>query len=134
MADPGLRAVAMKEAIRSPMPDCTPMDLHKAAILTEERRNEFRALQAAEAGYRRGADALRQFIEEQVRKNRGLTDKELLMDALKAHPTVKPTQLVVDALLDCTERGDVVLDPIHRFRHDDSRRRKDWPARLRRRI
>jgi DNA modification methylase len=32
------------------------------------------------------------------------------MDAIAAHPTVKPTALVADALLDCTSRGDVVLD------------------------
>jgi DNA modification methylase len=32
------------------------------------------------------------------------------MKTLAAHPTVKPTALVVDALLDCTIRGDVVLD------------------------
>ena len=32
------------------------------------------------------------------------------MDALSAHPTVKPIALVADAILDCTARGDVVLD------------------------
>jgi DNA methylase len=32
------------------------------------------------------------------------------MDALTIHPTVKPVALVADALLDCTSRGDVVLD------------------------
>jgi DNA modification methylase len=31
-------------------------------------------------------------------------------EALAAHPTVKPIALVADALLDCTARGDVVLD------------------------
>jgi DNA modification methylase len=31
-------------------------------------------------------------------------------DKLAAHPTVKPTPLVADALLDCTARGDIVLD------------------------
>ncbi len=31
-------------------------------------------------------------------------------DKLAAHPTVKPTGLVADALLDCTARGDIVLD------------------------
>ena len=31
-------------------------------------------------------------------------------EALAAHPTVKPVALVADALLDCTARGDVVLD------------------------
>jgi hypothetical protein len=32
------------------------------------------------------------------------------MDALAAHPTVKPTSLIADAILDCTARGDIVLD------------------------
>ena len=32
------------------------------------------------------------------------------MQMLAAHPTVKPVALVADALLDCTMRGDVVLD------------------------
>jgi DNA modification methylase len=32
------------------------------------------------------------------------------MDSLATHPTVKPIALVSDALLDCTSRGDVVLD------------------------
>jgi DNA modification methylase len=27
------------------------------------------------------------------------------------HPTIKPVELVADAILDCTARGDVVLDP-----------------------
>ena len=27
------------------------------------------------------------------------------------HPTVKPVDLVADAILDCTKRGDIVLDP-----------------------
>lgn len=27
------------------------------------------------------------------------------------HPTVKPVQLVADAILDCTTRGDIILDP-----------------------
>lgn len=31
-------------------------------------------------------------------------------DALSAHPTVKPVALVADAILDCTARGDAVLD------------------------
>ncbi len=30
---------------------------------------------------------------------------------LEMHPTVKPTALVADAILDCSERGDIVLDP-----------------------
>jgi ParB-like chromosome segregation protein Spo0J len=32
------------------------------------------------------------------------------LEALTAHPTVKPTNLVADAILDCTARGDIVLD------------------------
>src|SRR5207302_11446078 len=30
---------------------------------------------------------------------------------LSLHPTVKPVALVADAILDCSARGDVVLDP-----------------------
>jgi DNA modification methylase len=33
------------------------------------------------------------------------------MEALQSHPTVKPTAMIADALLDCTVRGDAVLDP-----------------------
>ncbi len=33
------------------------------------------------------------------------------MSDLSAHPTVKPVRLVADALLDCSRRGDIVLDP-----------------------
>ena len=32
-------------------------------------------------------------------------------NALSWHPTVKPLALVADAILDCTKRGDIVLDP-----------------------
>jgi DNA modification methylase len=32
-------------------------------------------------------------------------------DLLALHPTVKPVRLVADALLDCSARGDLVLDP-----------------------
>ena len=32
-------------------------------------------------------------------------------DTLAMHPTVKPVALVADAMLDCTSRGDLVLDP-----------------------
>jgi DNA modification methylase len=32
------------------------------------------------------------------------------MEALAMHPTVKPTAMVADALLDVTARGDAVLD------------------------
>jgi DNA modification methylase len=30
---------------------------------------------------------------------------------LRLHPTVKPVQMIADAILDCTSRGDLVLDP-----------------------
>ncbi len=30
---------------------------------------------------------------------------------LKDHPTVKPTAMLEDALLDLTNRGDIVIDP-----------------------
>ncbi|MEQ9112480.1 MAG: site-specific DNA-methyltransferase [Rhodospirillaceae bacterium] len=30
---------------------------------------------------------------------------------LEMHPTVKPVQMICDALLDCSNRGDIVLDP-----------------------
>jgi DNA modification methylase len=30
---------------------------------------------------------------------------------LELHPTVKPVQMIADAILDCTSRGDLVLDP-----------------------
>jgi DNA modification methylase len=30
---------------------------------------------------------------------------------LAAHPTVKPTAMVADAIMDCSRRGDIVLDP-----------------------
>ncbi len=33
------------------------------------------------------------------------------LNDLKAHPTVKPTALVADAIKDCSNRGDLVLDP-----------------------
>lgn len=33
------------------------------------------------------------------------------MDELKLHPTVKPTQMVVDAILDCSNPKDIILDP-----------------------
>jgi DNA modification methylase len=32
------------------------------------------------------------------------------MDDLSAHPTVKPVAMIVDAMKDCTRRGDIVLD------------------------
>jgi len=32
-------------------------------------------------------------------------------DLLALHPTPKPVSMIADALLDCTARGDVVLDP-----------------------
>jgi len=32
-------------------------------------------------------------------------------EALEMHPTVKPVELIVDALKDCSRRGEIVLDP-----------------------
>ena len=32
-------------------------------------------------------------------------------EELEMHPTVKPTALVIDAIKDCSRRGDIVLDP-----------------------
>jgi hypothetical protein len=32
---------------------------------------------------------------------------------LDLHPTVKPVALVADAIMDCSSRGDIVLDPSH---------------------
>lgn len=33
------------------------------------------------------------------------------MDELAMHPTVKPVAMIADAILDCTKRNDIVLDP-----------------------
>jgi hypothetical protein len=33
------------------------------------------------------------------------------LEELELHPTVKPTDLVADAIKDCSRRGDIVLDP-----------------------
>lgn len=33
------------------------------------------------------------------------------MDELSVHPTVKPVAMIADAMLDCSKRGDIVLDP-----------------------
>jgi DNA modification methylase len=38
-----------------------------------------------------------------------LTDEGV--EALAMHPTVKPTAMVADAILDCSNRGDIILDP-----------------------
>lgn len=32
-------------------------------------------------------------------------------DALKLHPTIKPVKLIEEAILDCSRRGEIVLDP-----------------------
>ena len=32
-------------------------------------------------------------------------------DLLALHPTAKPVHMVMDAILDCSNRGDIVLDP-----------------------
>ena len=39
------------------------------------------------------------------------TLKKDRLDELAMHPTVKPVQLVADALLDCSKRREIVLDP-----------------------
>ena len=46
------------------------------------------------------------------------------LEELAAHPTVKPVAMVVDALKDCTKRGDVVLDSFCGIRHHPPRRRE----------
>jgi DNA modification methylase len=33
------------------------------------------------------------------------------LDDLRSHPTVKPAALIADAILDASNRGDIVLDP-----------------------
>jgi len=33
------------------------------------------------------------------------------MDELAMHPTVKPVAMVKDAIMDCSQHGDIVLDP-----------------------
>ena len=32
-------------------------------------------------------------------------------DALRSHPTVKPTALIADAIMDCSKRGGIIVDP-----------------------
>ena len=44
---------------------------------------------------------------------------------LELHPTVKPVPLVMDALLDCSNRGDIVLELVPGQRHNTARRRAD---------
>ncbi len=43
------------------------------------------------------------------------------------HPTVKPTALVIDAIKDCSRRGDMVLDAFCRLRHHDHGRAQVRP-------
>ena len=38
------------------------------------------------------------------------TFREGRMDDLQAHPTVKPVQMVMDAIVDCSRRGGLVVD------------------------
>lgn len=33
------------------------------------------------------------------------------MNELKLHPTVKPVAMIADAILDCSNKGDLILDP-----------------------
>ena len=44
---------------------------------------------------------------------------------LKDHPTVKPTAMLEDALLDLSNRSDIVVDPFLELRLDPHRRRQD---------
>ena len=46
---------------------------------------------------------------------------------------MKPTAMLVDALLDLTDRGDIVHGPVPRLRLDPDRRRKDQSRLSRRR-
>ena len=48
-------------------------------------------------------------------------------NVLELHPTVKPIQLVMDALLDCSNRGDIVVELVLGQRHYAARRRTDRP-------
>ena len=52
---------------------------------------------------------------------------------LDLHPTVKPIAMVSDAILDVTQRGDIVLDPFCGSGATILARRKDGTARLRNR-
>jgi hypothetical protein len=47
---------------------------------------------------------------------------------LALHPTVKPVAMVADAVLDCSARGDIVLDAFLRQWHDGDRRRTHRPT------
>ena len=46
---------------------------------------------------------------------------------LADHPTVKPTAMLADALIDLTHRGDIVIDPFLGVRLDADRRAQDRP-------
>jgi hypothetical protein len=51
------------------------------------------------------------------------------MEELTSHPTQKPQRLVMDALLDCSKRGGVILDVFAGSGTDDGRYRwgeQDW--------
>ena len=51
------------------------------------------------------------------------------MDELALHPTVKPVQMIADAIKDVSRRGDIVLDLFGGSRLDPDRRPQDRPAR-----
>ena len=51
-------------------------------------------------------------------------------DELEAHPTVKPVALVVDAMRDCSRRGDIVLDVFAGSGNDHHGRRADRSPRF----
>jgi DNA modification methylase len=47
----------------------------------------------------------------QYRRANSLSHNTDKGDVANIHPTIKPVDLIADAILDCTARGDVVLDP-----------------------
>jgi ParB-like nuclease domain/DNA methylase len=50
---------------------------------------------------------------------------------LALHPTVKPVAMISDAIVDCSARGEIVLDPFLGIRHNGDCCRTHWPTRLR---
>lgn len=53
------------------------------------------------------SDHVRKTRHERITHN---TFRAGRMDDLKAHPTVKPVDMVADAILDCSQRGGIVVD------------------------
>ena len=60
--------------------------------------------------------------------NRGInTLRPGRMEELALHPTVKPVQMIADAIRDVSGRGNIVLDVFWRVRFDPDRGREDRP-------